>query len=188
MSQPINFFPRINEDRRPHEVALEWLLAENLKPGDEIMNAAITDALGMCNPDDLGSKALHARWDLARMREDIALVEKFEERTGLTLLATRRGYYRVPFPEELSGELLDILIREMNRALRRCLGKLGRAKIDGISHEERERRSRLSEYANNVREFMNRKRRKSITDETERTPPGDAVEAPAKVTSEGEGE
>lgn len=164
MKNAPDFFTRNDPDQRPHEIAVEWLVSQDLQPGDEILQDDITHALGMIDPDELQGRELLKRWELARFPELALLIELFEERTGLILLTTHRGSYRVLEREDVSQALLGIMMRRIRRAIEICTGKLSRASKDGVSPIELQNRSKLSEFANNVKHFVSREKRATLND------------------------
>lgn len=158
------FFIPTNDVRKPWQRALEWLVRQNLQPGDTIWQTDITFALGMCDPDSLPNRAAMRKWEVARIPEVESLVEAFETETGLILMATHRGSYMVLHPEEVSTEVLAQMLRRVKRAMDVCSGKITRAATSGVSQPEMERRNRALEYVANVKAFMSRERRKSLSD------------------------
>lgn len=175
-----NYFIGINDDREPHEVALEWLIAQNLKPGDEVLQTDITRALGMVDPATLKDHRSMRRWDFARFPEVLAMIDEFEKRTGLVLETTGRGSYRVVHPEEVAERVGDKAQQTMVLAAKRASARISRAGRDGVSAEELARRSTRTQYFNNVRVFMSRERRKSLADEDD-TPPAATAAGKGRV-------
>lgn len=169
-----NFFIGINDDREPHEVALEWLIAQNLKPGDEVLQTDITRALCMVDAENLTDVRSFDRWRLARVPQVAAMLDEFEKRTGLVLEATGRGSYRVLYPEEVADTIGEKARRGMVALAKGSASRIGRANKEGISAAELARRSAEAQYLNNVRTFMIRERRPSLSDE-EDTPPDSAA-------------
>lgn len=165
MKETPDFFMRNDVEMQPYEAALEWLLSQNLKPNAEIYQRDITDALGMVDPDSLGSRDLIRKWELARIPQVELLLFLFEEKTGLIVAPTYKGSYLILEPDEVAETYLQITFRRVRKSLAICAGKLSRASRETASAIELQRRSRVSQYVNNIREFMNRERRKSLDDE-----------------------
>lgn len=159
-----DFFIQRNDDRRPWEAAVDWLLEQNLKPGDEIHQASLSTALGMIDPETLNSRSAWRQWELRRLPEAEQAIEKFEAKSGLTLIPTHKGSYLVLDVEEVGRTLFPIYERRVKAAMRWITGKLKRATVEGVSAAERQRRNSILDHVSNARSWMGRERRKSLDD------------------------
>jgi hypothetical protein len=113
----IGSFQLRSETRQPWEAALEWILAHDAQPGDEISQSEMTHALGMVDLDQVSPEHI-ARWNSARSAQIRLLALAYQERTGRIIDLGCSGNYRIyPPPKEIVAALKSRLRRYLKMIL-----------------------------------------------------------------------
>ena len=163
MSEMFNLTPGFN--RKPHEIALAWLLDQNLKPGDVIRGADLDAALCLIDPDTLApGRKPQQQWALARLSEIVLLRDLYEAETGEVLVSVRGGGWLVCPRDEVSETLMSDFFGTLYRLYRKTQLRLSRATTEGVSFEENQRRNASLLKIAALRSFTMRERRERLTD------------------------
>lgn len=153
------------DNRTPHEIALDWLISQNLKPGDVILAADVETAMGLVNPNTLARGRKHQRaWDLARLSVLYPLLQSYQTQTGAVLKTVRGMGWKVCHPNEVGDFITSRLYGDMYDGMRKALTLLKHASKDDASNEELQKRNDAVSKISSLRSFMTRERRKRLTD------------------------
>ena len=93
------------DNRKPAEIALEWLMSQNLKPGDVVVLEDLDRAMCLVDPNSLQGRKAMTKWALNRLAIFQQVVDRFEEQTGEILLSVGRGRLVVVHHEEVAQRL-----------------------------------------------------------------------------------
>jgi hypothetical protein len=154
-----NFFVLAEgENREPWQIALDGLLDLGIEPGDVINQDEITRLLPMIPIDSLGTPDEYKAYTLARFPQIEALVEGFENETGLTMITNYRGGYLVLPRDDVADVVFGVMSRKISKALAWAAGKLARASSEEVSQPEMKRRTDAENYIREFRTFFRRNR------------------------------
>lgn len=153
------------DNRKPEDIALEWLLSQELKPGDTIRLADLDKAMCLIDPETLppGRKAM-TRWSLSRLPVYQKVLEEFEEQTGEILIPSGKGLLVVCDHELVAENVYEPAYYQVLKVLYKAMRRLKIAQKDDISAEELKRRNDAIHKASNIYSFARRYRRKSLSD------------------------
>lgn len=153
------------ENRKPHQIALDWLLEQDICPGDIIKGINIDRALCLVDPNKLPrGRQPQQKWALARLAEWVRLRDEFEAATGEVIIPAGDGNWLVCQRDEVAETLADEMFSTLFRLLRKTSIRIGRARKDGISPMELERRNRAIDKIAAIRSFTSREIRKSLSE------------------------
>lgn len=156
------------ENRKPHQIALEWLLEQKLQPGDIISSRDIDLALCLVDPNKLPSgRKPQQKWTLARLAEWIRLRDAYEEATGEILVPSGAGSLLVCPHNEVAETLMDDFFATLMRLFKKTSQRLSKATRRGISNEELARRNYAEEKIAQIRWFATKERRHRLSDAAE---------------------
>jgi len=151
-------------NRTPADRALDWLLAQNLEPGDVVALEDLDCAMGLPDPNALIGKAEVTRWALTRLPLFQQTVERFEGETGEILLSVGRGRLIVVAHEDVAQALFEPAYAQVLKIFARAGARLANALRDDVSSDELTRRNRATEKMSNMSAFMMREKRRRISD------------------------
>lgn len=152
------------ENRSPADFALDWLLNQNLQPGDIVILEDLDRAMGLVDPETLSGRKDVTRWALTRLPIFQQTVDRFEAETGEILLSIGRGRLVVVDHDEVAQSLFEPAYAQVLKILARALGRIAQATTNDISREELMRRNQATDKITNIRSFMKRERRRRISD------------------------
>ena len=151
------------DNRSPVDIALEWLMALNPKPGDVIELATIQKAMGLVDMTTVPHEHLN-KWDFARFAVLEQVRDRFEEETGEVLMTNYRGAWRVVPHEEVAASVYVPAYKKALRLLHEAAVRIAQATTEDISSDEHSRRNQATSKIANIRSFMTRETRKRLAD------------------------
>lgn len=152
------------DNRKPAEIALSWLMAQNLKPGDVVILEDLDRAMCLVDPNALQGRKAMTKWALNRLAIFQQVLDRFEEQTGEILLSVGRGRLVVAHHEEVAQQLFEPAYAQILRIFTRTAARINQATKEGISPDEHARRNAATSKISDMRSFMMRRQRKRLSD------------------------